>query len=66
MKTRLLLLAVVTIAIAFAAACGDDDRDLPPGPISGVGRGISIGEAFTSNLTGPLLINGFLHAQGGL
>ena len=42
------------------------DGSPPPGSISGVGPGISIGEAFTSNLTGPLLINGFLHAQGGL
>ena len=65
MKKLLLLLAVATIASAFAAACGDGDRDLPPGPISGVGPGISIGEAFTSDLTGPLLINGFLHAQDG-
>ncbi len=63
MKNRLLLLAVVTIASAFAAACGDDDGDLPPGPISGVGPGISIGEAITSDLEGPLLINGHLHAQ---
>ena len=35
------------------------------GPIIGVGPGLSIGEALASNLTGPLLINGLLHAQNG-
>ena len=62
-KKILLLLAVVTIASVVAAACGDTDDDLGSGPISGVGPGISIGEALTSNLDGPLLVNGILHAQ---
>ena len=44
-------------------ATGDDKDDLVSGPVSGVGPGISIGEALTSNLTGPLLINGLLHVQ---
>ncbi len=65
MKKILLLLAVVTIASVVAAACGDNDDDLGSGPISGVGPGISIGEALTSNLDGPLLINGQLHVQNG-
>ncbi len=65
MKKILVLLAVVTIASVAAAACGDDDGDLVSDPISGVGPGISIGEAFTSNLKGPLLINGLLHVQNG-
>ncbi len=63
MKKILLLLAVVVIASVVAAACGDNDDDLGSGPISGVGPGISIGEALTSNLDGPLLVNGLLHAQ---
>ena len=63
MSKRLFLLAVVIIASVVVAACGDDDGDLVSGPISGVGPGISIGEVFASNLTGPLLINGFLHVQ---
>ena len=63
MRRMLLLLAVVTIAGVFAAACGDNDDDVGSGPISGVGPGISIGEALTSNLDGPLLVNGLLHAQ---
>ena len=63
MKNLILLLAVATIVSALAAACGDED--LASGPNSGVGPGISIGEAFTSNLQGPLLINGHLHAQNG-
>ena len=63
MKKILFLLAVVTIASVVAAACGNDEDDLVSGPVSGVGPGISIGEALTSNLTGPLLINGLLHVQ---
>ena len=42
---------------------GGDQDDLVSGPVSGVGPGISIGEVLTSNLTGPLLINGLLHVQ---
>ena len=48
-----------------ADATGGDEDDLVSGPVSGVGPGISIGEALTSNLTGPLLINGLLHVQNG-
>ena len=58
-------MAVVAIASVAVAACGDDEGDLDSGPISGVGPGISIGQAITSNLTGPLLINGLLHVQNG-
>ncbi|MEE9247805.1 MAG: hypothetical protein V3U79_03815 [Dehalococcoidia bacterium] len=65
MKKILVLLALVAIASVVAAACGDDDDDLVSGPTIGVGPGISIGEALTSNLTGALLINGLLHAQNG-
>ena len=53
----------MTIASAVAAACGDNDDDLGSEPISGVGPGISIAEALTSNLDGPLLVNGLLHAR---
>ncbi len=62
MKRILALLAVVTIAGVVAAACGDDGH-LVSRPVSGVGPGISVGDALTSNLTGPLLINGHLHVQ---
>ncbi len=62
MKRILALLAVVTIAGFVAAACGDD-RHLVSRPVSGVGPGISVDDALTSNLTGPLLINGHLHVQ---
>ena len=65
MKKILVLLALVAIASVVVAACGDDDDNLVSGPTIGVGPGISIGEALTSNLTGPLLINGLLHAQNG-
>ncbi len=65
MKNLILLLAAATIVSAFVASCGDDDSDMPPGPGSGVGPGISVGEALTSNLQGPLLINGHLHSQDG-
>ena len=63
MKRILFLLAVVTIASVVTAACGEDDGDQFPGPISGIGPGISIGEAISSNLQGPLLVNGHLHVQ---
>ena len=56
-KTSTLNLSISTDAI------GSDEDDLVSGPVSGVGPGISIGEALTSNLTGPLLINGLLHVQ---
>ena len=62
MKRIIVLLAVVTLASVVAAACGDDG-DPVSRPVGGVGPGISIGEALTSNLTGPLVINGFLHVQ---
>ncbi len=64
MKRILVLLAVVTIASVVAAACGDDGH-LVSRPISGVGPGISIGEALTSDLKGPLLVNGQLHVENG-
>jgi hypothetical protein len=65
MKKILVPLALVAIASVVVAACGDDDDKLVSDPIIGVGPGISIGEALTSNLSGPLLINGLLHAQNG-
>ncbi len=54
--------STLNLSIATAATAGDNDN-LVSGPVSGVGPGISIGEALTSNLTGPLLINGLLHVQ---
>ena len=72
MKRIVVVLAIVTIASVVVAACGDDGdlvsspvSDVGPGISSGVGPGISIGEALTSDLQGPLLINGQLHVQNG-
>ena len=65
MMKILALLAVVTIAGVVATACGGDDDDIGSNPISGVGPGISIGEALTSKLDDPLLVNGHLHVQSG-
>ena len=64
MKRMLILLAFVTIAGVVAAACGGDD-DQVSSPVSGVGPGISIGEALNSALDGPLLVKGRLHVQDG-
>ena len=58
------MLAIVVMTVpAYSTSDGPPgpvidltDGSPPPGSISGVGPGISIGEAFTSNLTGPLLI----------
>ncbi len=65
MNKILFLLTVLAIVGVVAAACGDDDGDLDSPPISGVGPGISIGEALTSDLEGTLLVNGHLHARDG-
>ncbi len=59
MKRIIVLLAVLALASVVAAACGDDGH-LVSRPVGGVGPGISIGEAsigeaLTSNLTGPLV-----------
>ena len=59
------LLIVVAIAGVVAAACSEGARDLGPGPISGVGPGISIDEVLITDLKGPLLINGLLHIENG-
>ena len=64
MKRILILWVVVSIASVFVAACGDDG-DQVSSPVSGVGPGISIGEALTSDVAGPLLVNGRLHVQDG-
>ncbi len=65
MKRILFLLTVLAIAGVVAAACGDEEGGVASGPISGVGPGISVDEALTSNLKGPLLINGLLHVEDG-
>jgi len=76
--SRLVIVLGLCLVMLVAAACNGDDPTATPtvtatptatptmtAPVSGVGPGISIGEAVTSSLTGPLLINGFLHAQDG-
>jgi len=68
---RLTLLVTIALALAAAVACGGDDDSSPddggssPGFSSGVGPGISLSDALSSDLSGPLLINGFLVIQGG-
>ena len=64
-KRILFILIVLAIAGVVSAACGDDEGGVASGPISGVGPGISIDEALTSNLKGPLLINGLLQVEDG-
>ena len=56
----------VATLMVVGLACGGDEIDPGNGgPASGVGPGISIAQAMTTNLAGPLLINGLLHAQDG-
>ncbi len=64
-KKLISLLIVVATAGVVAAACSEGASDLGPGPISGVGPGISIDEVFITDLKGPLLINGLLHIENG-
>ena len=64
-KRTLFLLTTLVIVGVVAAACSDDEGAVASGPISGVGPGISIDEALTSNLKGPLLIKGLLHVEEG-
>ena len=51
MSKILVLWAVVIIAIVVAAACGGDEGEMVSSPVSGVGPGITIGEALTSDLS---------------
>ena len=59
---------LVTIAIAaLVVGCGGDDEEIVPGAGNGAsvasGPGLSIAEAMASDLSGPLLVNGFLLIQ---
>ena len=49
MKKILFPLAVAIIASIVAAACGDDGGDFLSDHVNGVGPGISIGEALSSD-----------------
>lgn len=68
-RSRLpLLVAALATLLLLAAACDDDDGDdadatVTP-PSSATGPGISVADALTSTLDGPLLVNGFLVVRG--
>ena len=64
MKVLGLTLGAILLA-AVVAGCGGEDEQASESPSLGVGPGISMGDAFESDLAGPLLINGFLLIQGG-
>ncbi len=74
MKFKFLLLGVAVVAALALIACGDDDdagATATPtiaagvtGATLGVGPGLSVAEALSSTLDGPLLVNGFLVAVG--
>ena len=68
-RVIVMLMAAGFMAIA-AVACGGNDGGAGPstsGPSTGlgVGPGISVSEALASDLSGPLLVNGYLVIQGG-
>ena len=52
-------------AVLWIVSEAAQDIVLTSGPVSGVGPGISIPEALTTTLAGPLLVNGFLVAESG-
>lgn len=76
MKFKFLLLGVAVVAALALIACGDDDDagatatpTIAPaagvtGATLGIGPGLSVAEALSSTLDGPLLVNGFLVAVG--
>lgn len=64
------LAALLAIAILIFAACSDagstdDGRAAAGETVTSVGPGLSIAGALASTLDGPLLVNGFVLAQGG-
>ena len=67
MKRVALVLSGLMLAVLTLACSGDGDIQVPgvsSGASSATGPGISIQEAMTSDLQGPLLINGFLFIEG--
>ena len=70
MPFRSLLLGLAVAAALALIACGDDDDATATptggdtGATLGIGPGISVTEALSSTLGGPLLVNGFLVAVG--
>ena len=73
MKTLKLLVPVLIVGALAVAACGADesDADRPstePPAIAGIGAGpgISIEEAIALESPEPVLVNGWVHAQGGV
>jgi hypothetical protein len=72
MKPLKVLLPVLILGALAVAACGSDDSGQPttpqPPPAStglGAGPGISIDEAIALGSSEPVLVNGWVHAQGG-
>jgi hypothetical protein len=73
MRTLRLLLPLLILGALAVAACGSDESGEPtttpqPPPASaglGAGPGISIEEAIALASPEPVLVNGWVHAQGG-
>lgn len=66
------LVVLGLLAVVLLGACSDPDEPGADGggggadtPGSAMGPGISISDASSSNLDGPLLVNGFLVVRGG-
>ncbi|HEY5579222.1 MAG TPA: hypothetical protein VIL12_06000 [Acidimicrobiia bacterium] len=71
-KSRVILVGVAVGLAVVAAACGSGADDsaqttttTEPAASSAMGPGLSVSEALASDVSGPLLINGFIVAQSG-
>ena len=68
-KLRTILIGAVVGLAVVAAACASsaDENGQAPEPTSSsaMGPGLSVSEALASDLSGPLLINGFIVALSG-
>lgn len=67
MKLVAALLVTFAIAILTIGCGGDGDEENAPvgGAIAATGPGLSIRQAIESDLSGPLLVNGFLLVRAG-
>ena len=64
---KLFGIGALTVGVLLVTACGNgasseepDGSTNGPAPMSGVGPGISVGEALESTVGGPVLVNGFI------
>jgi hypothetical protein len=72
MKALKLIVPVLTVGALAVAACGSDESNADQPPTQppavaglGAGPGISIEEAIALGSPKPVLVNGWVHAQGG-